>query len=203
MTELWIVRHGETDWNAAGRIQGWTDIPLNPTGLRQARKLAEHLRTTPFHVIISSDLTRARTTAEILAAGRGIPLVLDPLLRERCFGKLEGSRRDPALDARAVTPGPEDGAESEPQVRQRALRFLERAAAAYPCARVLCVSHGGWIRALLRAVGVSHEIALHNTGITRLIHRDGQWHVLEIDDTRHLSDDPAPAVRPTRLAARP
>jgi probable phosphoglycerate mutase len=189
VTELWIVRHGETDWNAEGRVQGWTDIPLNGKGLRQAARLADCLRATPFTVILSSDLVRAKATAEILATGRGIPLILDTDLRERCFGRLEGTRRDPRADARAVLPLPEDGAESEAQVRQRAERFLARVAASYPHARVLCVSHGGWIRALLRSIGIMDEVSLHNTGVTRLIHRDGQWQATAIDDVRHLQDD--------------
>ncbi|WP_029420137.1 histidine phosphatase family protein [Alicyclobacillus macrosporangiidus] len=207
MTELWIVRHGETDWNAEGRVQGWTDIPLNGNGLRQAARLADWLRTTPFTVILSSDLVRAKATAEILAAGRGVPIILDVDLRERCFGRIEGTRRDPRADARAVIPSPQDGAESETQVRQRAERFLARVAASYPHARVLCVSHGGWIRALLRSLGVTHEVSLHNTGITRLIHRDGQWQVAAIDDVRHLQDEgPVPTsqrTRPAMPAARP
>lgn len=89
-----LVRHGLTDWNAQGKIQGQTDIPLNETGREQARLLAERLvqETAPFDYVISSGLQRAEETASILADALQIPL-LSPVegLRERAYGLVEGT----------------------------------------------------------------------------------------------------------------
>ena len=90
MTTLLLVRHGETDWNADGRLQGHTDRPLTDFGRRQARDLAAALAGEDLTAIYSSDLTRARETAEIVAERLGLPVVLDRDLREKDWGNWEG-----------------------------------------------------------------------------------------------------------------
>lgn len=87
---LLLTRHGQTDWNVKGKIQGLTDIELNETGIKQAEDTREKLLNENIDVIISSPLKRARKTAEIIAKGRNIPLLIDPRITERCFGKFEG-----------------------------------------------------------------------------------------------------------------
>src|ERR1700744_3579732 len=87
-----LVRHGQTDWNAERRTQGWTDIPLNATGREQALDAAAPLAEPRVATVISSDLSRARKPAEPIAARAGVPLVLEPALRERGFGVAEGMR---------------------------------------------------------------------------------------------------------------
>ncbi len=82
MTRLLLVRHGETDWNADGRLQGQTDRPLSGFGREQARRLADELAAEDFEAIYSSDLARARETAEIVGARVGLPDMLDRRLRE-------------------------------------------------------------------------------------------------------------------------
>lgn len=89
-TRICFIRHGETDWNVARRIQGQTDVPLNETGERQALAMAHSAAHHEFHAIYSSDLQRARTTAEKLAERRGLEIRLLPQLRERHFGIFEG-----------------------------------------------------------------------------------------------------------------
>src|SRR5262245_18496734 len=88
MTELIVMRHGETDWNRQHRFQGQIDVPLNASGRAQAERLAHRLADEAFDVVVSSDLLRARTTAELAARGRA--LVCEPLWREQSFGVLEG-----------------------------------------------------------------------------------------------------------------
>ena len=88
--ELIYVRHGETAWNEAHLLQGWSDIPLNEAGIRQAEKTRELLEEVRFDRIITSPLQRAKQTAEIIAAGRDVPLIVDERLKERGFGSLEG-----------------------------------------------------------------------------------------------------------------
>src|SRR5574337_351345 len=93
-TRLLLVRHGETAWNADGRVQGHLDIALNDVGRTQARRLAEKLRDEGERIdlIYSSDLARARQTAQAVADAAGVPLQITPALRERCFGAFEGRR---------------------------------------------------------------------------------------------------------------
>ena len=90
MTTLLLVRHGETDWNAEGRLQGHTDRPLSDYGRRQARRLAEELEGEELEAIYSSDLARAHETAEIVGERLGLPVALEPDLREKDWGTWEG-----------------------------------------------------------------------------------------------------------------
>lgn len=151
MTEFWLVRHGQTDWNLEGRLQGHQDIPLNSTGQQQAQALAPRLEDVSFNAIYSSDLRRARQTAEILAERLGLPVHLDRRLREISHGDWEGLQLsfvqqqyrqqhqrslDDEMDGRA--PGGESMGEVAVRIRQAA----DEIAKAHPGGRVLLVSHG-------------------------------------------------------------
>jgi probable phosphoglycerate mutase len=161
---LYLARHGETDWNAAGRWQGHTDVPLNDTGRQQARALAEALRPHGVHVAVSSDLSRARETAQIVAQTLGVPLGhADPDLRERGFGVFEGLTRAEcetqhpeawrAWLERRLTPG---GAETQQALAARVVAAATRVALQLATrgddAAALVVTHGGALRALVEAV---------------------------------------------------
>jgi len=87
---IYIVRHGQTDWNVAGRIQGLTDIPLNDVGRGQARETAKLVAKHKFDRIISSDLSRARETAEIIGKHISIEVEIDPRIREFNMGDMQG-----------------------------------------------------------------------------------------------------------------
>ncbi len=88
--KLYIIRHGETSWNAEGRLQGQTDIPLNENGIRLAKITGEALKEVPFDLAISSPLKRARQTAELVLAGRQVPVLEDARIEELSFGSWEG-----------------------------------------------------------------------------------------------------------------
>ena len=88
--QLLLIRHGETEWNTEGRIQGFRDIGLSERGRRQAQVLARHLQGRPLDAIYASDLSRAIETAEPLARERGAAVRIDPRLKERGFGLFEG-----------------------------------------------------------------------------------------------------------------
>lgn len=150
MTELWLIRHGQTDWNIAGRYQGQTDIPLNTTGQSQAQALAEKLKGQFFNAAYSSDLTRARLTAEILVAQVGCPLTIDRRLREISHGEWEGQYFE-EIKARYNPAGwpagsPEKlrapGGESVEEVADRALAATIDICKKHPTGKVLLVSHG-------------------------------------------------------------
>lgn len=162
MTLLTLIRHGETDWNRDRRIQGTTDIPLNDAGRLQARDVA--LRLLPLltdpqrAVLVSSDLSRARETAEIIAGLWGAPAPrVSTGLRERAYGEAEGL----TLDEFAARWG--DGltreipaAESREELLARALRALreelDRAATDHDADHVFVVSHGALLRTVLHHV---------------------------------------------------
>ncbi len=139
MAELILVRHGETDWNAAGRLQGHTDRPLSDYGRAQARRLAEELVGEEFDAIYASDLARARETAEIVAEQLHHEVLLDPDLREKNWGTWEGLTSTERLDVELV-------GESTKEHQQRMLAALGRIAASHPSGRVLVVTHGGSMR---------------------------------------------------------
>ena len=145
MTRFLLVRHGETDWNADGRLQGQTDRPLSEYGRRQARQLGEELKGEELEgeeleAIYSSDLSRARETAEILAERLGLPVVLDPDLREKDWGTWEGLT---AVERDRV----EFVGESTEAHEERILRALRRISERHPGdGRVLVVTHGGSMR---------------------------------------------------------
>ena len=130
MTTLLLVRHGETDWNAGRRWQGHTDVPLNARGRAQAAALAEELAADPPSAIYTSDLSRARETAEIVGTQLGVPVILEPRLREIHVGSREG------LTAEEVGDREWDG---EPHAEHgvRVLAAVRDVAAAHPNGRVL------------------------------------------------------------------
>lgn len=156
MTLITLVRHGQTDWNLARRIQGSTDIPLNDTGRADALAAAEALTGAAHHAIYASPLVRAQETARIIAAHLGLA---DPQLtrdmREREFGIGEGLLVDEYLERFENWHVAPDGAETLDVVRDRALSALDEIARASrrrsaPVAEsVIVVTHGGVIRALL------------------------------------------------------
>jgi probable phosphoglycerate mutase len=139
VTELLLVRHGETDWNAVGRLQGHTDRPLSDYGREQARRLAEELAGEEFAAIYASDLARARETAEIVAERVRLPVVLDPGLREKDWGTWEGLTSTERAGVELV-------GESTEEHQRRMLEALGRIALIHPRGRVLVVTHGGSMR---------------------------------------------------------
>jgi broad specificity phosphatase PhoE len=154
VTQLLLTRHGETDWNSAGRWQGHSDTPLNEEGRRQAHALAETLEGVD--VVYSSDLVRARETAEIVADRLALPIRLDARLREREFGAWEGLTSDeielrfPKTHRlwRAGTGFGAEDAEPFEAFEARIRAFLGDVLRAHADETVLVVAHGGSIRVI-------------------------------------------------------
>ena len=158
MTTLLHVRHGETDWNAEGRLQGHTDRPLNEHGRRQANELAERLADEGADALYASDLARARETAEILGARLGLPVLIDADLREKNWGNWEGLTGDERIHV-------EFEGESTADHRERVLRAIERIAARHPGKRVVVVTHGGSLRRVQAAVNGVADPVIDNCAI--------------------------------------
>ena len=144
MTEIYLVRHGETIDNARQVMQGQTQGELNDKGKAQARQVAERLASEHFDAVIASDLHRAIQTAEIIAAPHGLSVTTTPLLRERDWGSFTG-RYIP--DLRGET-WPDD-IESEEALLQRAREFLIYITTTWPDSRVVAVGHGIFNKAIL------------------------------------------------------
>ncbi|WP_375754436.1 histidine phosphatase family protein [Corallococcus exercitus] len=158
-TEFILLRHGETEWNALGRLQGHLNSSLSREGLRQAEALAARLATLPFQALYSSDLDRAVQTAARIAARTGHDVQRDARLRERGLGILEGLTRAQAGERHpevfsAYAEGHADyvvpEGESASQRLRLALHCLEELGARHAEARVVVVTHGGVLSALLR-----------------------------------------------------
>jgi broad specificity phosphatase PhoE len=168
VTELLLVRHGETDWNAEGRLQGHTDRPLSDYGRDQARRLAEELAGEEFAAIYASDLARARETAEIVGARLGLPVTLDPELREKDWGTWEGLTSMERVGVELV-------GESTEQHQKRMLQALARIAAKHPDERVVVVTHGGSMRRVQTEVLGFAMPVVENCGRWACVWNDGAW----------------------------
>lgn len=158
--KIYLVRHGETDWNQAGLLQGQTDIALNAQGLEQAREAAERLKEVPFEIAFCSPLIRAKRTAETIIGDRKINLTTDERLRELNFGPWEGVDIRTIKDAASqpfTNPGsyiPPEGAESFAQLYKRSGEFVDQVLLPLEGTyeTVLVVAHGGVNRSILNPV---------------------------------------------------
>ena len=158
--KIYLVRHGETDWNQAGLLQGQTDIALNVQGLEQAREAAERLKEVPFEIAFCSPLIRAKRTAETIIDDRKITLTTDERLRELNFGPWEGVDIRTIKDAASqpfTNPGsyiPPEGAESFAQLYKRSGEFVDQVLLPLEGTyeTVLVVAHGGVNRSILNPI---------------------------------------------------
>lgn len=186
-----LIRHGETEWNALGRIQGQTDISLNEAGIRQARALAERLKAEDrvWDAVVSSDLKRARETARILADALGIPLLPpDPRIRERSFGQAEGTTEEERFARWGADWRSRDvGQESDDSVRERGLAFIADWQARNPEIRLLVVSHGSTLAVLLQSLCSGLEDRrIGNMSLSILESAGAEWRILLHNCSKHL-----------------
>ncbi len=193
-----FIRHGQTDWNREGLLQGSSDIPLNDTGREQARDAFMTLRSRPWDVVVSSPLVRARETAQIIADGLGIQLgaAYDGLV-ERDYGDLEGT---PSADAIARWPHRDyPGAETLDSVAARGAAALDLIAADNPGAATLVVCHGTIIRYTLARLAGRPVPGIDNGSVSMLRARPDGWEVVTVNGIP-LEDIPVAhaAAQPSR-----
>ena len=200
MTRLCIVRHGETAWNAEHRVQGQLDVPLNAAGLAQAEAVARALAHERFDAIYSSDLQRARRTAEPLARLSGLTIELEPGLRERHYGIFqthtyaEVKARHAEDYARFLKRDPDFSFRTGESLRafsQRSLDVMSRIASENEGRNILVVTHGGVLDELYRfihriPVQAPRDFGIPNCGINRLVHDSGAWRIECWAETGHL-----------------
>ena len=204
-TRIIAVRHGETDWNVAGRIQGDVDQPLNARGRWQAERVAAALAGEAISVVYTSDLQRARATAEAIAAVSGAPLSVMRALRERSFGVIEGQtftefeQTDPDEARRWRQRDPEfapQGGETLMTLRDRVCGAVNALAAQHPGEQVAVVAHGGVLDILYRAAtGLELQAPrtwhIGNAAVNRLLWTpDSGMTMVVWGDDNHLEDEP-------------
>lgn len=199
-TRICLVRHGETAWNAEHRVQGQTDVPLNALGEAQARAAALALASERFDALYSSDLLRARQTAQPLAERQRMEILLEAGLRERHYGIFETltyaevkvkypedyarfDAREPGYDFRT--------GESLQDFSRRCIDAFERIAGRHPGQSVLVFTHGGVLDKLYRYVNglpidTPRDFGIPNAGLNRVQRSGAGWRVLGWADTAHL-----------------
>lgn len=189
MTIIGLVRHGVTDWNRQGRMQGRNDIPLNEEGRLQAELLGKRMANEAWDYIYSSDLARAQETADIIASHMGKKVEgYDPLLAERAFGLLEGTTEQDRLERWGEGWKEIDhGGESREAVIQRGLKLLEDMDQRHKGKRVLLVSHGALIGAVVETLFPDFGyLGLKNTCVNILEKTDEGWKCLLHNCVKHL-----------------
>jgi len=191
LTTFGFIRHGTTDWNLEGRLQGQNNIPLNEAGRFQARLLGERLRDERWDLIVSSDLLRASETAGIIATITGAgPVRLEARLRERTHGRLDGT----TLEERLACWGEgwkqlEHGVESNVALFARGSACLEELESEYAGKRILIVSHGAFIAVLIEGLlTFMPEGSLRNTSISVLEKAESGWTCPLFNCTSHLPE---------------
>lgn len=150
MNKIYIVRHGKTDWNKKGLLQGTTDIEINEEGIAQAKKLAKLIDTDEIDICICSPLKRTRKTAEILIENKK-EIIYDDMIIERCFGNYEGKPINFDLIKKQWNYKLNDSSnniESIQDCLERANKFLKKLKEKYENKTILIVSHGSFIKAL-------------------------------------------------------
>ncbi|MGC2518656.1 MAG: histidine phosphatase family protein [Burkholderiales bacterium] len=198
---LILIRHGETEWNRAGRIQGYNaDSPLTETGHAQAHALAARLAREGVDALFSSDAGRTRQTVAPIAAATGLPVVFDAALRERNYGVFEGrtfaeiERDFPAEYEKLRSRDPHhaaSGGESAARFRDRVTAALAAIAGRTAGRRIAVVTHGGVLGIMHRlAHGMPlyarRDYALHNASLNTFRYAAGRWTLESWGDVSHL-----------------
>jgi probable phosphoglycerate mutase len=202
---FYLVRHGETEWNAENRFCGRTDVPLSEAGRRQAKSLAKRLKPIPFEALYSSPLERALETARLISESSGLEPILEERLVELDYGQWEGKtlaeimKNHPkayqAWDANPAEVAP-PGGESGLEAQQRVVSCLDSLAARHPQGHVLVVLHKTVCRlAICHVLGMSpseyrRRLIVDNAALSIIRGRAHDWQLITFNDTSHLSACP-------------
>ena len=217
MTELILIRHGETDWNRELRFQGQVDAPLNAVGHEQARRLALRLAGETVHHLICSDLVRAQQTASPAALQLDLRSMTDALLREQNFGVVDGMRVD---DIKAQHPDvwaqwvqfqadyAIPGGESTRQFHTRVMDAVRRCVAAHSQQTLVVVTHGGVLDMIYRTARAlpldgPRQSEIPNGGLNRVRIEGDVIDIISWADTQHLADMPPQPIYDQAKLARP
>ncbi|MED1914872.1 histidine phosphatase family protein [Brevibacillus sp. DP1.3A] len=189
-TIMYLIRHGETEWNQVRRIQGHSDIALNELGVRQAEQVADRFQGEKIHAFYSSDLSRAHDTAAKIAGNFQSSVSTRTTLRERCYGEWEGLTYEEIRERFENQDEASCGIETFEDMQRRAVAAMTEIAGSHSGEAIVVVSHGGLINSFLHYVTVGEQgtgiTRIDNTGITIFRYVDRRWEVLSVNDTDHL-----------------
>jgi uncharacterized phosphatase len=189
ITTICLVRHGQTDWNALGKLQGQTDIPLNEQGKIQAQKCGEFLSKADWDVIITSPLKRAKETAEIISSYIDRPVIENLEFIEKNFGSAEGMTAHERESAFSDKVYPNQ--ESQESLRDRLVKGLQEIQQGYPEKKVILVAHGAVIHFILRLMSneaiVSKQMRLFNACLSTIRFELDSWIIEDFNQVNHLS----------------
>jgi uncharacterized phosphatase len=188
MTTIYLVRHGETDWNAERRMQGQTDIPLNSTGNQQAEACGSALNPEHYDVVVTSQLLRARKTAEIINRFLELPLVVMEDFAERSFGDAEGLTYDERNQLYPDRNYPNQ--EVLENFSERIMTGLEQVHQNYSGKRILLVAHGAVIFRILSIISKGKldlgDKKIENTSISTITRDQQNWVIQDYNRVDHL-----------------
>jgi uncharacterized phosphatase len=188
MTTICLIRHGETDWNVEGRLQGTTDTSLNAKGVKQAQACSTYLTSSSYDVLITSPLKRAKQTAEIINQQLQLPFHEMDDFKERSFGDAEGMTYE---SRRAVYPDKNyPNQEETTDFYNRVMTGLRKVTQLHPNQRVLLVAHGAVIKVILKTFSNDENILENNrlmNGCISNIHFENEkWNIKDFNRTAHL-----------------
>jgi len=203
ITRLIIVRHGETEWNLQNRFQGHLNSGLSHLGIKQANAIAGALSSGTFDVIYSSDLERAKHTADIIAGKLNMEVRTEAGLREINMGLMQGLKRDEFIlkypeviknfhsDPDYIIPG----GESKQQFYDRIILTLKKIVRTHEYQNILLVAHGGVLDIAIRytldiPIHTKRKFSIYNAGINRFIIDNGEWKLETWGETCHLKGIP-------------
>ena len=186
--KICLVRHGETDWNKIGKLQGHTDIELNKNGILQANACADYLSNTPFDLIITSPLKRAKQTAEIIAEKKCLPLIEMQQFIERNYGDAEGMTEEVRL--KKFPDLQYTNQESKEDLRTRVMSGLNQIQKEHKEYNIILVAHGAVINSIL-AILSNNEIGsgktkLANACLSTIFYEQGIWKINNYNQVEHL-----------------
>jgi probable phosphoglycerate mutase len=197
---VYLIRHGQTQFNADGRVQGWLDVPLNDVGRSQAQRLAQRFTGRPIDIVFTSPLARAAETARALAAPGDLQLIFDDRLREYNMGDWTGKTGD-EISAEASELGLDDplipipGGESAMDMRTRVSAFVKDLSLRHSRAfrSVAVVSHGGTLGAILGSMLAMpvlrrHPFTFGNASVSEVSWQADRWRVHTLNDQQHLCE---------------
>ncbi|MFD1040400.1 histidine phosphatase family protein [Virgibacillus byunsanensis] len=190
MTTICLIRHGETEWNAQGKIQGRTNTSLNTRGIQQAEECRDFVKDSTWDIIITSPLKRAMQTAQIINKSLNVPLIEMEDFKERSFGDAEGMTLKERMSVYPNKVYPNE--EKMGSLNKRVMAGIQKINQQYGQSKVLLVAHGAVISSILSNLSEGEigtgKTKLINACISNIHFHDDQWQVRDYNQVTHLSD---------------
>jgi|SRR5690625_252934 len=190
MTSICLIRHGETDWNKEGRVQGQTDIPLNETGISQARQCGKLLQQSSWDMIITSPLQRAKQSATIINEKLQLPMIEMEAFKEKNYGDVEGMTVE---ERNKLYPNKNyPNQETQLELTERVMKGIHKINKTYNNKKILLVAHGGVINAILSHLSNgeigSGKTKLSNACLSNIYLAEEKWHIKDYNQVTHLTN---------------